>query len=203
MKRVLVAVTAVLLTAGCSFGSNAGAAAVVGGKQISSSDVADHVNTARNEIENTNPEFLQDVPGMAQISRMVVDRLILEEILAHAQKKLDIKISDADVAAYREEVFRNYGEEAVVAQLLSRNGVQRADVDKFMHDIMLQREIMALLAPGMPEEIQAPALYKYLSGIVTEQGVDVSPRYGSWDPESMQTAANENYLSTTTPEVTQ
>lgn len=203
MKRVLVALTAVLLTAGCSFGGNAGAAAVVGDKQISAKEVASHVNTVRTEIEHTNPELLQDVPGMTQISRMVVDRLILEEILGFAANDMKIKISDAQVAEYRETIFRNYGEEAIVAQLSSRNGVQRADVDSFMYDILLQREIMAQIAPGMPEEIQAPALYKYLSGIVQKQGVKVSPRYGSWDPQTMQTAANENYLSTTTPALVQ
>ena len=198
MKRVLVALGAVVLTAGCSFGGDAGAAAVVGGKDIKASEVASHVDAVRHQIENSDPEVINDIPGMTLISRMIVDRLILEDILSYAAKDLDITISNADVAIYRDNIYKAYGEEAIKGQLLTSQGVRHEDVDKFMYDIMLQKTIIATLAPGQPESIGAPVLYKYLSTIVEKQGVKVAPRYGSWDPLTMQTAANENFLSTTT-----
>ena len=197
--RILAIASAVLLTASCSFADKAGAAAVVGGTEIPSSQVTSQVNEVRIEIENTSPELLQDIPGMAQLSQMIIDRLVLEEVLTYAVNEMGINVSDAQVAQYRDSVFRNYGEAEVKAQLATRNGLASAYVDQFMYDLLVQRAIMDQLTPGMTEEIQAAALYKYLSGIITEQGVEVSPRYGTWNIETLQTAAGENYLSTTTP----
>jgi parvulin-like peptidyl-prolyl isomerase len=199
--RILAVATAVLLTAGCSFADKAGAAAVVGDKQIPASKVADQVNLVRAEIENTPTDLLQDIPGMAQLSQMIVDRLVLEQLLTYAVAETGVKVTDAQVAEYRDTVFRNYGEAEVKAQLASRNGLAAEYVDQFMYDLLVQRAIMEQLAPGLGEQIQAPALYKYLSSIVKKQGVEVSPRYGKWDEQSMQTVTGENYLSTTQPAV--
>lgn len=202
--RILAIASAALLVASCGVADNAGAAAVIGDQKIASSQVAQEVNEVRADIESTPLELLQDIPTMTMLSQMIIDRLVLEEILVKAVKDLEIDISDSDVATYRDTVFRNYGEAEVKAQLASRNGLAAKYVDNFMYDIMVQREIMDILAPGMSEEIQAAALYKYLSGIAIKQGVEVSPRYGTWDLETMRTSLGENYLSTTTPaEVTQ
>lgn len=196
--RILALATAAVLLTGCSVTDKAGAAAVVGETQIPATVVTEQVNLVRTQIENTPVQLLQDLPGLAMISQMIVDRLVLEEVLAVAVAELDIQISDAQVDEYRDTVFRNYGEAEVTAQLVSRNGLAAEYIDDFMYDIMVQREIMDILTPGQPEEIQAAALYKYLSGIAKNLGVEVAPRYGVWDPQTMQTSASENYLSTTT-----
>lgn len=196
--RILALATAAVLLTGCSVTDKAGAAAVVGETQIPATVVTEQVNLVRTQIENTPVQLLQDLPGLAMISQMIVDRLVLEEVLAVAVTELEIQISDAQVDEYRDTVFRNYGEAEVTAQLVSRNGLAAEYIDDFMYDIMVQREIMDILTPGQPEEIQAAALYKYLSGIAKNLGVEVAPRYGVWDPQTMQTSASENYLSTTT-----
>lgn len=202
--RILAIASAALLIASCGVADKAGAAAVVGGNVIAESTVTEQVNQARTDLENTSLDLLQNIPTMSLLSQMVIDRLVLEEILKYAVADLEISISDSDVANYRDTVFRNYGEAEVKAQLVSQNGLAQKYVDNFMYDIMVQREIMDVLAPGMNEQIQAAALYKYLSGIAKDKEVEVSPRYGVWDPETMRTTLVDNFLSTTTPaEVTQ
>jgi len=194
--RVIAVLSAALLTTSCSFTDKAGAAAIVGGKTIQASQVTEQVNIVRVEIENTPFELIQEVPSMTMLSRMIVDRLVLEEILEYAIDDLNINITPAQVADYRDTVFRNYGELEVKAQLASRNGLSSGQIDQFMYDILVQREIMDLLTPGMSEQIQAAALYKYLSGLATKYGVEVEPRYGIWDPETMQSTIIDTYLST-------
>ncbi len=194
--RVIAVLSAALLTTSCSFTDKAGAAAIVGGKTIQASQVTEQVNIVRVEIENTPFELIQEVPSMTMLSRMIVDRLVLEEILEYAIDDLNINITPAQVADYRDTVFRNYGELEVKAQLASRNGLSSGQIDQFMYDILVQREIMDLLTPGMSEQIQAAALYKYLSGLATKYGVEVAPRYGIWDPETMQSTIIDTYLST-------
>ena len=54
------------------------------------------------------------------------------------------------------------------------------------------------LATGTSEQIQSAVLYKYLSVLANQYGVEVSPRYGIWDPNTMQSTISETYLSTTT-----
>ncbi len=195
--RILAMASAALLLAGCATTEKAGAAAVIGETKIPSSVVTNQVNEVRVDIENTSLELLQDLPTMTLLSQMVIDRLVLEEILKVAVADMNIEVTDAEVGEYRDFVFRNYGEAEVKAQLASRNGVAEKYVDAYMHDILVQRDIMDELAPGMPEEVQAAALYKYLSGIAEDLRVEVSPRYGTWDSEVMQSVLGENFLSTT------
>lgn len=196
--RVIAVLSAVLLTTSCSFTDKAGAAAIVGDQIIKSSQVTDEVNVVRAEIESTPFELLQEIPSMAMLSRMIVDRLVLEEILKYAIDELNIDVSPAEVAEFRDSVFRNYGEPEVKAQLATRNGLASGLIDQFMYDILIQREIMNELAPGTSEQIQSAVLYKYLSGLANQYGVEVSPRYGIWDPNTMQSTISETYLSTTT-----
>ena len=195
--RILVIATAAALLAGCTTTDKAGAAAIVGETKIPSSLVTTQVNEVRVDIENTPPEYLQDLPTMTLLSQMVIDRLVLDEILKAAIKDLNIEVTDAELGEYRDFVFRNYGEPEVKAQLATRNGVAAKYVDGYIYAIMVQRAIMDELAPGMPEEVQSAALYKYLSGIAEKLTVEVSPRYGTWDSEVMQTVLGENFLSTT------
>ena len=196
-SRILAIASAAVLLAGCGVTDKAGAAAIIGETKIPSSQVTTLVNEVRVDIENTSVELLQDLPTMTLLSQMVIDRLVLEEILKAAVADMNIKVTDAQVVEYRDFVFRNYGEEAVKAQLATRNGVAAKYVDTYMYDILVQREIMNQLAPGMPEQVQAAALYKYLSGIADKLQVEVSPRYGKWDSQVMQTTLGENFLSTT------
>lgn len=195
--RILAMASAALLLAGCATTEKAGAAAIIGETKIPSSLVTNQVNEVRVDIENTSLELLQDLPTMTLLSQMVIDRLVLEEILKVAVADMNIEVTDAEVGEYRDFVFRNYGEAEVKAQLASRNGVAEKYVDAYMYDILVQRDIMNELAPGMPEEVQAAALYKYLSGIAKDLKVEVSPRYGTWDSEVMQSVLGENFLSTT------
>lgn len=195
--RILAMASAALLLAGCATTEKAGAAAIIGETKIPSSLVTNQVNEVRVDIENTSLELLQDLPTMTLLSQMVIDRLVLEEILKVAVADMNIEVTDAEVGEYRDFVFRNYGEAEVKAQLASRNGVAEKYVDAYMYDILVQRDIMNDLAPGMPEEVQAAALYKYLSGIAKDLKVEVSPRYGTWDSEVMQSVLGENFLSTT------
>lgn len=196
--RVLAIATAALLLSSCGLADRAGTAAIVGGNKITSATVAKQVKEVRYDIEHTKPELLQSIPTEALMSQMVIDRLVLEEILTYAVKDMNVDISDADIAAYRDGVFSQYGEEAVKAQLATQNGLAAKYVDNFMYDIMAQTDIMNKLAPGQDQQVQAVALFKYLSGIVAEKGVEVSPRYGTWDPQSMRTVLGDTLLSTTT-----
>lgn len=196
--RVLAIATAALLLSSCGLTDRAGTAAIVGGNKITSATVAKQVKEVRYDIEHTKPELLQSIPTEALMSQMVIDRLVLEEILTYAVKDMNVDISDADIAAYRDGVFSQYGEEAVKAQLATQNGLAAKYIDNFMYDIMAQTDIMNKLAPGQDQQVQAVALFKYLSGIVAEKGVEVSPRYGTWDPQSMRTVLGDTLLSTTT-----
>lgn len=195
--RILAMASAALLLAGCATTEKAGAAAIIGETKIPSSLVTNQVNEVRVDIENTSLELLQDLPTMTLLSQMVIDRLVLEEILKVAVADMNIEVTDAEVGEYRDFVFRNYGEAEVKAQLASRNGVAEKYVDAYMYDILVQRDIMNELAPGMPEQVQAAALYKFLSGIAEDLRVEVSPRYGTWNSEVMQSVLGENFLSTT------
>lgn len=190
-----IAVSAALMTACSTDTKLAGSAAVINGQEITQSEVTKQVNEARMQIEQTDPAQIPQVPTLIELSQRVVDRLILNAILTEVVQREDIVISKAEIAAFRDEVFAQYGKDAIEAQLVSQNGVAAQYVDQFMYQIMVQRALMKKLAPDSDETTQSKTLYRYLSKVSDEIGTRLNPRYGEWDPNNVTSVPGDLELS--------
>lgn len=202
MKLRLVATLflGVAVLTGCSDSPKlAGSAVVINGKVVPASSVADRVDKVRAQIQVTDPSLISEVPSLIQINQRAVDHFIRAALFEEAIAREGINVTQRDVEAYRDEVFMQYAKETIEAQLVSQNAVPADDVEGFMREIMIQRILMEKLAPGADNQTQFLAMTDYLTKLSDELGVELNPRFGSWDPSNLITTPGDQTLAVPLP----
>lgn len=202
MKFRLVAtlVLGVAVLTGCSDSPKlAGSAVVINEKVIPASAVADRVDKVRAQIQITDPSLINEVPSLIQLNQRAVDHFVLDALLEEVVAREGIKVTDRDVAAYRDEVFAQYAKETIEAQLASQNAVPADDVDGFMYEILVQRALMEKLAPGADKQTRNLALFDYLTKLSQELNVELNPRFGTWDPSNLISTPGDQTLAVPLP----
>lgn len=202
MKLRLVAtiVLGVAVLTGCSDSPKlAGSAVVINGNVVSASSVADRVDKVRAQIQVTDPSLISEVPSLIQINQRAVDHFIRAALFEEAVAREGINVTQRDVEAYRDEVFAQYAKETIEAQLVSQNAVPADDVEGFMREIMIQRILMEKLAPGADNQTQFIAMTDYLTALSDELGVELNPRFGTWDPSNLITTPGDQTLAVPLP----
>lgn len=202
MKLRLVAtlVVGVAVLTGCSDSPKlAGSAVVINGKVIPASAVADRVDKVRAQIQVTDPSLISEVPSLIQINQRAVDHFVRASLFEEAVAREGIKVTDRDVATYRDEVFAQYSRESIEAQLAAQNAVPADDIEGFMREIMVQRILMEKLAPGADNQTQFLAMTDYLTALSEELGVELNPRFGKWDPSNLISTPGDETLAVPLP----
>ena len=202
MKLRLVAtlILGVAVLSGCSDSpKQAGSAVVINGKVIPASAVAERVDKVRAQIQVTDPSLITEVPSLIQINQRAVDHFVRAALFAEAVSREGIKVTERDVAAYRDEVFAQYAKETIEAQLASQNSVPADDVDGFMYEILVQRVLMEKLSPGADSQTQFLAMTEYLTKLSEELGVELNPRFGTWDPSNLISTPGDATLAVPLP----
>jgi hypothetical protein len=200
IRLVATLVLGVAVLTGCSDSLKlAGSAVVINGKVIPASAVADRVDKVRAQIQITDPSLINEVPSLIQINQRAVDHFVLDALLEEVVAREGIKITDRDVAAYRDDVFAQYAKETIEAQLASQNAVPADDVDGFMYEILVQRALMEKLAPGADKQTRNLALFDYLTKLSQELNVELNPRFGTWDPSNLISTPGDQTLSVPLP----
>jgi hypothetical protein len=200
LRLVATLILGVAVLSGCSDSPKlAGSAAIVNGKVIPASAVADRADKVRAQIQVTDPSLISEVPSLIQINQRAIDHFVRASLFEEAADREGIKITDRDVFEYRDEVFAQYPKESIEAQLVSQNAVPADELDDFMREILLQRALMEILAPGADNQTQFLAMTEYLTSLSTELGVELNPRFGTWDPENLISKPGDETLAVPLP----
>jgi hypothetical protein len=200
LRLVATLILGVAVLTGCSDSPKlAGSAVVINGKVIPASAVAERVDKVRAQIQVTDPALISEVPSLIQINQRAVDHFVRASLFEEAVAREGIKVTDRDVAAYRDEVFAQYSKESIEAQLAAQNAVPADDVEGFMREIMIQRILMEKLAPGADNQTQFVAMTDYLTALSDELGVELNPRYGTWDPSNLISTPGDQTLAVPLP----
>jgi hypothetical protein len=200
LRLVATILVGVAVLTGCSDSPKlAGSAAIIDGKVIPASAVSERVDKVRAQIQVTDPTLISEVPSLIQINQRVVDHFVRATLFEAAVEREGIKVTDRDVAAYRDEVYAQYAKETIEAQLVSQNAVPAYDVEGFMREILIQRVLMEKLAPGADNQTQFLAMTDYLTALSEELGVELNPRFGKWDPSNLISTPGDETLSVPLP----
>jgi hypothetical protein len=200
LRLVATLILGVAVLTGCSDSPKlAGSAVVINGKVIPASAVAERVDKVRAQIQVTDPALISEVPSLIQINQRAVDHFVRASLFEEAVAREGIKVTDRDVAAYRDEVFAQYSKESIEAQLAAQNAVPADDVEGFMREIMIQRILMEKLAPGADNQTQFVAMTDYLTALSDELGVELNPRFGTWDPSNLISTPGDETLAVPLP----
>lgn len=200
LRLVATAILSVAVLTGCSDSPKlAGSAIVVNGKAISAATVSERIDKVRSQIQVTDPTLITQVPSLVQISQRAVDHFVLVSLLEEVVAREGINVTDLDVTAYRDEVFAQYAQETIEAQLASQNSVPADDVDGFMYEILVQRALMEKLVPGADNQTQFLAMAEYLTILSQELEVELNPRFGKWDPANLISTPGDQTLAVPLP----
>jgi peptidyl-prolyl cis-trans isomerase SurA len=195
--RFLVAsVLSIVVLSGCSSKPQlAGAAAIVGDTRISQAEVAEQANEVLAEIKVSPAAANAQAPTAEQLGGMIVDRLVFSVLLHKAgETNVAFSVTPKQVQAFRDEVYAQYGQQAIADQLLFQNGISKAHIEGFIEDVLIQQTIARALVPSGDQNAQSQAVRQVLEKEASA-GVQISPRYGAWDPASLQRIPGDNSLS--------
>ncbi|MCU0302396.1 MAG: SurA N-terminal domain-containing protein [Candidatus Nanopelagicales bacterium] len=162
-----------LVLAGCGV-TQAGQAATADTFRIPQSEVDAQVRAVMAQV--------QDAPGAppAGLALATTQRLVRDELVAGKAAELGITVSQADVDAGVAELAEQYGGQAGLEQSAAQAGIPADQIEPFVRSNLLIEGITA--QSGGDEAAVAAAL-----GDFSEQvDVQVSPRYGTWDPVGLQ-----------------
>ncbi|MEV7088363.1 SurA N-terminal domain-containing protein [Streptomyces sp. NPDC093085] len=185
-----------LLTA-CGGNTHPGAAAVVGGERIEVSALQSEVRDVR-EAQRATPEADQLIRDTSQLSQAKLNGMIFDRVLQRAADDNGVAVSRKEIQDTRAQAAaQSGGEQRFTAMLLQQGALSAGQIDSAIRrEVLLNKVAEALGANTSTPEGQQKvlaALTKTSKGL----GIDVNPRYGSWDYQQVRLG------ETKTPWITQ
>lgn len=197
VRRVTLASAALALAAsavltGCA-NSEAGAAATFSNGRISEADLAtqvDEVLTAKGQsATTTDPRLVQQTLGR-MITQRLIDEMSAEEGIVITQGKLD-------------EMRRSYeaqiGSPEALAEAFLAENVAPSQIENVLLLQLQAQELGYVFNPRGSAEEQGQAVFTEVSAYSLEVDTQVSPRYGTWNPDTLSLGAAPTDLSTPPP----
>jgi hypothetical protein len=169
----------------CGSETHPGAAAVVGGQKISVSTLESRVNEVRDAqraAAGDDANYARVVSGTGTLTRQTLHSMVLDQVLHRAAQDAGVTVTRRDVQQLRANVEQQVGgAKALDATWLRQYGIPPQRVDD---NLRLQVEAQKLAAK-LGTTTDQPAFWKALSKASDELGVDLNPRYGTWDAQKV------------------
>lgn len=179
MTFAALAAGTALLAAGCAT-AEPGSAAVVGDTKISESSIAEQVRELNDATGKPATE-----PN-APLTLSLVNYNVLYELVGQAAAAAGVSVPPGAVDKAYGEIEQNAGGEEQLLQLATQQGIPPGNIRR---DIEVQLTAGALankIAPGLGQQEQQQALLESLGSFSEDVGVNVAPKYGSWDAAALQ-----------------
>jgi len=180
MRRGVMVIVASLALAGCAGLGQAGAAADVGATQISTEALASDVAAVQEQ---------RDVPpgtSDAALTLSVLQRLIITELVDQAATAQGVSVTQGEIDTARAQLEAQLGgPEAVVAAYLDTD-VPAASIPRQVELSIQVQKLGATLVPDADPEGQQQAVVQYVTGFGLQEGVEVSPRFGTWEAGALR-----------------
>ncbi|MFE7569520.1 SurA N-terminal domain-containing protein [Streptomyces sp. NPDC057539] len=182
---VALLAAAPLLTA-CGNEAHPGAAAVVGGQRIEVSALQAQVRDVR-EAQRSAPEAEQLIKNTGQLNQAKLNSMIFDRVLEKAADDAGVTISRKEIQTTRQQAAAQSGGEEQFAAMLLQQGALSADQieSAIRREVLLTKLAMALGANTTTPQGQQTVLAE-LTKTSEKLGIDVNPRYGSWDNKQVR-----------------
>lgn len=175
MRRSIVVGVAALALAGCAGLGEAGSAASVGDVQVSTEQVADEV--AAVQAQRGVPRGSAD----AALTLSVLQRLVITELVGQAAAAQGVTITAGEADAARAGLEAQLGGAQALEAAFLDSDVPAAGIPRQVELSLEVQKLGAALAPDADPAGQQQAVVQYVTGFGIQQGVEVSPRFGTWD----------------------
>lgn len=179
----VVACLAVLGLTGCS-GDRLGAAAVIDGTAVTTE-----------ELQQSTRAYLDVVPdgdtGDAQLA--ILQRKVVSAVIDSVARDQGVRVREGRVAQERDDLLRSVGGRKGLVRALAQSQnptvLPPSEIDRWVKDRLLFNEIAAEICgceldPTAEETQQAlSAANDALRKRSASMDIEISPRYGEWDPD--------------------
>ena len=175
VRRGAVAVVVAVTLTACAGLGEAGSAASIGGVQVTTDFLSEQVDAVQEQRGET--------PGAPDNALVlgILQRLIITELVGQAATAQNITITQGDIDGAQAELEAQLGgAEALTAAFLDSD----VPAGSISQQVQLSLQVQALgvfLAPDADPESQQLAVVQYVTGWGVQEGVEVSPRFGTWD----------------------
>jgi parvulin-like peptidyl-prolyl isomerase len=125
-------------------------AATVNGDEVTVADVERRFDAVRE-----NPQLAQQLEAdedgafQQQVEAQILTQLIQSHLLRQGAEELGVEVTDADVAAKREEIIEEVGGQDAFDDIVEQNNLTDDDVNDQLRDLTLQERIEEELAGGV------------------------------------------------------
>ena len=181
-------IAATMALSGCGT-PTAGAAAVVGDQRISEA-------TLNSEVQAVLT--LQGLPATDSSNELItstLDQMITTILVNELANREKIEVTQGEIDDLRlQYIAQAGGAEAFEAQV-SQQGISIADVDSIIRVNIQVSKLGDVLSPNTEPDAKSGAVFLAISELSSEIGTEVSPRFGTWDPENLTVGPSPNSLS--------
>jgi hypothetical protein len=191
IKSVLVVSIVSLLLAGCG-ASNSGSAAVIGDVKIPESTLA---QSFAEITEVTSVAALESTED--QLTRELLNRLVLLEIVRQAAVLAEVEVTPADVAAERSKTEADFGGPAQLTEAALAQAIAPRDINGVLELGLTISRIGVKLEPTGTQESQSAAFNTFILSFGEGLNVQISPRYGTWNAQQISVDAPTNPVAGT------
>lgn len=190
-RRALVAAMlgAVLVLSACG-GQQPGSAATLGDSRITEQQLTAQVQdvlTAQGQPVDT---------ADATLTSQTLGRMIVIDLLNTLADREDIVITqgriDEQIAAYVEQA----GDQAAMESTFVQQGVAPSQIEDVVRLNLQAQDLGQKLVPAGSAEEQGAAVFTAATELSDELDVTTSPRFGTWDPATLQVGPVPDDLST-------
>lgn len=188
-RRAVVTAGAVCVTllglAGCS-GDRLGAAAVVDGRTITTE-----------ALQSSTRAYLDVVPGAdaGDTQLAILQQDIVSDVLDTVARNRGVRVSEGRIARERDDLLERVGGRRqlvlALAQAQQPSVLSPTDVDRWVRNRLLFNAIAADICSCDPDTADDAVAQQALNRANTElrdasasMDIEVSPRYGRWDPDA-------------------
>jgi len=177
------AIAAAPLLTACGNDAHPGAAAVVGDQRITVAQLenrVDEVRSAQRAAVADDAQYAQAIAKTGSLTRDTLHGMVLDRVLHRAAQDAGVTVTRKEIQEMRSGLEQQVGgAEALETAWLQQYSVAPGRLDE---NLRLQLEAQKLAAE-LGTDTSRPEFWKALSEASAKLGVDLNPRYGSWDVE--------------------
>ena len=185
-----------LFLAGCS---NMSSAATVGGTEISMKMVEDSIAEILAERAKTDTSQMQLETGDA-LNRSQLQFFITNKIIEEVAIESNIKITQAEIDAYRIKILGQVGGEPALPNVLVNATLAPSNlVDIFRRDLIVAKLSQAAINSGLSEADAGTAIQQLVIEKAKALKIVINPKFGKWNDLTAQIAAADATNGAVTP----
>ncbi|WP_399089934.1 SurA N-terminal domain-containing protein [Streptomyces sp. BBFR2] len=179
LSAALLAATP-LLTA-CGSDAHPGAAAIVDGKRITVAQLQAKVKDVR-QAQSRSPQGGQLISNTGQLSLATLNGMIFQRVLERSADRAGVTVTRADVQRWRTTAEKELGgPERLKAVWLQQQSVAPDEVDATVRNQLLLDGLAKKIGADRTSPEGQRRLVDNLARTSRAMGVDVNPRFGSWN----------------------